>query len=110
MAKQKNPSKNTDRKPTSKTGGLGLKSLVSSLFLVGIGIYAALYLGTDGSMSLDHLKDYPAVAKFNQFKKATINSVNEIIYGKKPEVVFTAAELAEFDGSDPSKPIYLAIK
>jgi hypothetical protein len=34
MAKPKNPSKNTDKKPTSKTGGLGLKSLVSSLFLV----------------------------------------------------------------------------
>jgi hypothetical protein len=61
-------------------------------------------------MSLDHLKDSPSVAKFNQFKKHTINSVNEMIYGKKPEVVFTAAELAEFDGSDPNKPIYLAIK
>jgi predicted heme/steroid binding protein len=72
------------------------KICTSILFLI-IGVISASYLSTQ---TLDFNGQFAKIQKFIKYN--LMNNANE--------VVLTPEQLAEHDGSDPEKPIYLAIK
>ncbi|KAJ2999023.1 hypothetical protein HDV02_003716 [Globomyces sp. JEL0801] len=84
-----------EKKPTSNSG-FGLGNILLSIVLLVLGILSASYLTTE---------TFDFGGQIHRLKV-----LSHKYFPADGERIFTAAELAQYDGSDENKPIYLAIK
>jgi dihydrofolate reductase len=87
--------KKEEKKPAPTPQKSKFGNFLLSIILLILGTISASYLSTN---------TWDFGGQFAKIQRKYLRSQQ----GK--DRVFTAAELAKYDGSDPSKPIYLAIK
>ncbi|KAJ3210587.1 hypothetical protein HDU67_005171 [Dinochytrium kinnereticum] len=102
-----------DKKKTAKrsTASICLQLFLGFFGLIALTL-AASYLTTNTltfGYPIPNIRKYLPVGRFyfpRRSKKPAAEGDGAV---KRKEITLTTAELAEFDGSDPSKPIYLGI-
>jgi predicted heme/steroid binding protein len=102
--------KEDKKKPQTAPGGLTTKNIITSILLVFVGVFSAFYLATDGDMEISTIKADPNYQWFVRVGKEYREQLSELVFGAREGLVFTPEELSQYDGTDPSKPIYIALK